>query len=61
MPTECTPKRFEFEAVARRAVVACFDGGDITSNAGALVLGQGLDICNGNQIDDRQRCDKLEC
>jgi hypothetical protein len=26
MPTECTPKRFEFEAVARRAVVACFDG-----------------------------------
>src|SRR5271154_1405640 len=39
MPTECTPKRFEFEAVARRAVVACFDGGDITSNAGALLLG----------------------
>ena len=41
MPTECTPKRFEFEAVARRAVMACFDGGDITSNAGALLLGQG--------------------
>jgi hypothetical protein len=40
MPTECTPKRFEFEAVARRAVMACFDGGDITSNAGALLLGQ---------------------
>jgi hypothetical protein len=40
MPTECKPKRFEFEAVARRAVVACFDGGDITSNAGALLLGQ---------------------
>jgi Transposase DDE domain group 1 len=40
MPTECRPKRFEFEAVARRAVVACFDGGDITSNAGALLLGQ---------------------
>jgi hypothetical protein len=40
MPTECMPKRFEFEAVARRAVVACFDGGDITSNAGALLLGQ---------------------
>jgi len=40
MLTECTPKRFEFEAVARRAVVACFDGGDITSNAGALLLGQ---------------------
>src|SRR5271168_1920626 len=40
MPTECTPKRFEFDEVARRAVVACFDGGDITSNAGALLLGQ---------------------
>ena len=40
MPTECTRKRFEFGAVARRAVVACFDGGDITSNAGALLLGQ---------------------
>jgi hypothetical protein len=33
-------ERFEFEAVGRRAVVACFDGGDITSNAGALLLGQ---------------------
>jgi DDE family transposase len=31
---------FEFEAVERRAVVAGFDGGDITSNAGALLLGQ---------------------
>src|SRR6202521_5071898 len=40
MPTGCTPKLFEFEAVERRAVVACFDGGDITSNAGALLLGQ---------------------
>ena len=40
MPTECMPKRFAFEAVARRAVVASFDGGDITSNAGALLLGQ---------------------
>ena len=40
MPTECTPKLFAFEAVARRAVVASFDGGDITSNGGALLLGQ---------------------
>jgi hypothetical protein len=40
MPTECTPKLFAFEAVARRAVVAGFDGGDITSNGGALLLGQ---------------------
>jgi len=40
MPTECTPALFEFEAVERRAVVAGFDGGEITSNAGALLLGQ---------------------
>jgi len=40
MPTECTPKLFEFEAVERRSVVAGFDGGTITSNAGALLLGQ---------------------
>jgi hypothetical protein len=40
MPTECTPKLFEFEAVERRSVVAGFDGGNITSNAGALLLGQ---------------------
>ena len=40
MPTECTPTLFEFEAVERRAVVAGFDGGNITSNAGALLLGQ---------------------
>jgi hypothetical protein len=39
MQTECTPKLFEFEAVARRSVVAGFDGGNITSNAGALLLG----------------------
>ena len=40
MPTECNATLFEFEAVERRAVVAGFDGGDITSNAGALLLGQ---------------------
>ena len=40
MQTECTPKLFEFEAVDRRSVVAGFNGGNITSNAGALLLGQ---------------------
>ena len=38
MQTECT-KLFEFDGVDRRAVVAGFDGGDITSNAGGLLLG----------------------
>ena len=40
MQTECTPKLFEFEAVDLRSVVAGFDGANITSNAGALLLGQ---------------------
>jgi hypothetical protein len=40
MQTECTLSPFEFEAVGRRAVVAQFDGGTITSNAGALLLRQ---------------------
>jgi len=40
MPTQCSPKLFAFEPVEGRSVVASFDGGDITSNAGALLLGQ---------------------
>ena len=39
MPTECSPALFEFAPVGSRAVVAGFDGGAITSNAGALLLG----------------------
>jgi hypothetical protein len=40
MQTECRPRLFEFEEVEGRAVVASFAGGDMTSNAGALLLGQ---------------------
>ncbi|MGH3143594.1 MAG: IS1380 family transposase [Gaiellales bacterium] len=40
MQAECTRALFWFEAVERRFVVAGFDGGAITSNAGALLLGQ---------------------
>ena len=39
MPTDCSPDRFEFARVEGRAVVAAFDGGTITSDAGALLLG----------------------
>jgi len=39
MPTGCSPTLFEFAPVAGRAVVAGFNGGAITSNAGALLLG----------------------
>jgi hypothetical protein len=40
MQAECTPRLFAFEAVERRSIVAGFDGGEITSNAGGLLLGQ---------------------
>ena len=39
MPTECNPELFEFAPVEGRHVVAAFDGGTITSDAGALLLG----------------------
>ena len=39
MPTECSPDLFGFARVAGRAVVVSFDGGAITSDAGALLLG----------------------
>jgi len=39
MPTECSAELFDFAAVEGRAVVAGFDGGAITSDAGALLLG----------------------
>src|SRR5919199_863461 len=39
MPTECSADQFGFAAVDGRAVVAAFDGGAITSDAGALLLG----------------------
>src|SRR5246127_2576249 len=40
MPTDCNPALFEFPPVDGRAVVASFDGGAITSDAGALLLSQ---------------------
>ena len=39
MPTECNPNLFAFAPAEGRAVVASFDGGAITSDAGALLLG----------------------
>jgi len=38
MPTECSPTLFEFEPVERRQVVAGFDGGEVSSDAGAVLL-----------------------
>ena len=39
MQTECSADLFGFARVEGRAVVAAFDGGKITSDAGALLLG----------------------
>jgi hypothetical protein len=39
MQTDCIPDLFGFEAVEGREVVAAFDGGAITSDAGGLLLG----------------------
>jgi len=38
--TECTKGSFEFQGVGGREVVAQFDGGRITSDGGALLLGE---------------------
>ena len=40
MPTECSATLFEFPPLEGREVVASFDGGAITTDAGALLLGQ---------------------
>ncbi|MBV9514911.1 MAG: transposase [Mycobacteriaceae bacterium] len=40
VPTECSATLFEFAPVEGRQVVAGFDGGAITSDAGALLLGE---------------------
>jgi Transposase DDE domain group 1 len=39
MPTECSRDLFGYEVVEGRHVVAAFDGGELTSDAGALLLG----------------------
>src|SRR4051812_31574122 len=39
MPTQCNPELFDFARADGRAVVASFDGGAITSDAGGLLLG----------------------
>src|SRR5258707_7521070 len=40
MPTECSAECFDFGIVEGRAVEAAFDGGLVTSDAGALLLGE---------------------
>jgi len=39
MPTQCSQDSLDFGTVEGRQVVASFDGGSITSDVGALLLG----------------------
>jgi len=39
MPTECNSEQFGFSRVEGRSVVAALDGGAVSSDAGALLLG----------------------
>ena len=46
MNTECSGKQLYFQGLGRRRVEANFDGGTITSDAGALLLRE-VDLANG--------------
>src|SRR5471030_2449752 len=39
MPTECIPEEFDFARVEGRRVFGGFDGGEMSSDAGGLLLG----------------------
>ncbi|MEJ2245261.1 MAG: transposase, partial [Acidobacteriota bacterium] len=38
MKTQCNPSQLEFHALGKRKVIGKFDGGNITSDAGGLLL-----------------------
>ena len=65
MQTECSADLFGFAPVEGRSVVAAFDGGAITSDAGALLLGA-TDRATGMMgrfascFDDVRRQDRIE-
>lgn len=65
MQTQCKPRQFEFEGVGRRSVVAAFDGGVVSSDAGALLLakasrGSGLIGRFAGCFEDRRDPDLVE-
>ena len=58
--TNCTQESFAFPACKRRRVEANFDGGDITSDGGVLLLRQvdqrlGLSAAVASALDDSRR------
>jgi hypothetical protein len=40
MPTQCNAEQLQFSCIERRRVVAGFDDGTVSSDAGALLLGR---------------------
>jgi hypothetical protein len=54
MNTECNPKQLYFQGLGPRKVAASFDGGTISSDAGALLLRE-VDLANGF-IEDFSDC-----
>jgi hypothetical protein len=65
MPTECTSDSFGFAPVEGREVVAAFDGGAISSDAGALLLGatdRAIAMMDGfaKCFHDERRADLIE-
>jgi hypothetical protein len=65
MLTECSQDSFEFASLCRRKVRAAFDGGAITSNAGALLLREadrsiGLSRAVAACFKDGSRPDRIE-
>ena len=59
MPTECSQDSFVFASVEGRRVEAAFDGGAVTSDAGALLLEDfahdiDVDTGNGNKGTDTE-------
>jgi hypothetical protein len=59
MQTQCSAEQLQFSCVERRRVVAAFDGGTVSSDAGALLLGRAdeaiglIDRLAGCFIDER--------
>ncbi len=54
--TDCKSEQAEFQGLGHRKVVAAFDGGDVTSDAGALLLREGAQWRAGHeQRDDSNR------
>jgi hypothetical protein len=54
MHTQCSAEQLEFSCVERRRVVAAFDGGTVSSDAGALLLGRADEAIG--LIDRLARC-----